>query len=311
MSPIPWQRLKRPLAYVGLGVFAFFVFLFLTFPYSTLTQRISMAAQEAGFTVTLGSLGPGFFGVTAKHVELSRAEPPAANAPPSTPLKIDSLSLRPSLWPLGVALRASALGGTVHAVVGGMGDASVHVSISGLDFSKGNFKGFTGVDLVGGLNGELSLDIPSVAAAPNGGPKTPDLSQASGLFTLALDNCTVRGGTATVPLYGQMTPIDLPRLKLGNLDAAIRFDKGAGTVERLTGVNGDLDLIVTGTLKLARQLLYSETNLQVKLKPTPELMKNGFVGMGISALPPDPSNPGFRGARVTGLLGSPAFQPGS
>jgi type II secretion system protein N len=104
--------------------------------------------------------------------------------------------------------------------------------------------------------------------------------------------------------------MDLPRVKLGNLEASVKFDKGTGTVEKLSTKGGDLELGVSGTVKLAKLLSYSEANLHVKLKPQPELLKNGFIGMGISALPTDPSNPSFHTARVTGYLGSPAFNPG-
>jgi type II secretion system protein N len=299
---VDWAKWKKPLAYGGLWLVSFFFFLFVTFPYETLKQVVILQAQEQGLKVRVGSLGPGFFGVTASNVQLSTGEDTQS-------LRVDSVAVRPSLFPLGVALRARALDGTIKGAVGLVGDLAVRVTASNVDFSKGNLKGLTGVDLAGKASADVSLDIPQGPTSPSGKDRQPNLSHASGTISLTADGLLVKGGNVTVPLYGQMTPMDLPRLQIGSLEAALKFDKGTGTVEKLQSHGGDLELLVSGSLKLGRQLLYSEPNLQVRLKPEPALT-NSFIGLGISALPPDPQNPAFRSARMTGYLGTPNFMPG-
>jgi type II secretion system protein N len=298
-----WEKWKKPAGYALLALFAFVFFLFVTFPYETLRQLLVLDAQEAGFRVRVGSLGPGFFGVTADDVRLSKGDEDAA-------LRVDTLTMRPSLWPLGASVHAKLLQGKAQGVAGGLSDLSLHVSFSDLDLSKGNLKALSGLDLEGKISGEVSLNIPSTPSSPSGKQQSLNLSQASGNLSLNADGLLLKGGTVTVPLYGQMTPLDLPRVKLGTLEGAVKLDKGTGNVERLQTRNGDLETNVTGTLKLGKDLAYSEANLQVRLKAEPALMKNGFIGMGISALPTDPSNPSFHAARVSGFLGSPSFVPG-
>ncbi len=300
-------RWKLALAYTAFGVAAFVFFLFLTFPYEALRQRVTQEAGKAGWTVTMTSLGPGFFGVTARNVRVEKAssEPPAEGAQSPEPLVIPSVALRPSLFPLGVAFRAELFGGSVSGAVGGLSSATVRVELDGLDPEKGNFKAFSGVDLTGKLNGALKLTIPTV---PNSPSREYDFSQANGSLALDGKDLVVKGGEVTVPYMGTPTPIGLPRVALGDLTAKVKIEKGQGSVEELTGKSDDLEVHVSGSVKLARRPEYSETNLQLRLKASPDLVKNlGMVGSGLSMLPTDPQDPSFRTARITGFLGRPSF----
>lgn len=311
--PLGWvltPRLKAIGLYAVLGLLGFVFFLYWTFPYEAIQRRIEGEARGAGYSVKMASLGPGFFGVHARRVQLAKLGDPL-DTRVLEPLLIDSLSLRPTLFPPGVAVHADLCGGSVSGAVGGTSDVTVRASLSKINLAKGNLKAFSGVDLDGVLDGQLALDVPATAQNEGGKSKEANLAEASGSLTLTGDRLIVKGGTVTVPLYGTPTPVDLPRVAFGNLDVSIRFDKGMGTVERLTGRGGDLELQVTGTVKLARELAYSDTNLGIKIRPEPALMKNGFIGMGISALPPAPDAPEFRAAKCTGMLGRPSCNPGT
>ena len=299
-------RMRVVPRYVALGLVGFVFFLVLTFPYDAIRQRITQEARSVGLYVRIGSLGPGFFGVRARDVQVSMLSD-GSEAKPPEPLKIDALSLRPSLFPLGVAMGAKLMGGTVSLVAGGLSARSLDLTLEGLSLSGGNLKGFSGLDLEGTVDGQLTLDVPAVTGpeAKGGHANDPNLAEASGGASLNLKRVTIRGGT----LPGSF-PLDLPRLVLGNVDANLKFEKGQGTLDRLTAQGGDLEVRGIGTLKLAKQLSYSEMTLGVKMKPTPELLKNGIIGMGMSALPEDPATPGFRCARGSGFLGRPNFLPG-
>jgi type II secretion system protein N len=98
---------------------------------------------------------------------------------------------------------------------------------------------------------------------------------------------------------------------LGHLDAELKFDKGAGKLEKFHGKGDDLEVLGQGTLKLARRVEYSEPNVDVKLKAEPAFVSRlGLLGSGLSMLPADREAPGFRVAHLSGFLGQPSFLPG-
>ena len=141
--------------------------------------------------------------------------------------------------------------------------------------------------------------------------REPDLSQAKGTLSLNLNQLVVNGGTVKVPIYGEMTPLDLPKIAIGDVEAKINFQKGMGTIEKFQAKGADLDLIASGTLRLSKRLEYSEPNVDVKLKLDSDFTKRlGIVAAGLSTLPEDRENPGFRVAKLTGFLGKPNFNPG-
>lgn len=305
---LPHPRLKPALGYAAFGLFAFIVGLYLTFPYDSLKRFVIGQAEAQGLQVKLASIGPGLFGVTASGVQIA---PKPGGDKPTGALKLDSVSVRPAIFPLGVAVRGSAMGGTFHAHVGGLSDLVVHADFDDLDPSKGNFKAFTGIAAKGSASGELDLDVPRTAPGLDGKPHDPNLAEANGSVTLALSNFSIEGGQITVPLYGSPTPVDLPRIALGNLDAQMDIRKGNAKLEKLQGKSADLELNGSGTLRLARRVEYSEANLQLKLKAEPEFVKRlGLLGSGLSMLPMDTGSPGFRVAHLTGFLGSPSLAQG-
>lgn len=311
MSETPSTSLwKRRAAYTAFAGFAFLLGLVVTFPYSTLRERIRTEADAAGLFVKIGSLGPGFFGLRAKNVEVAKKADPLDALPPEA-LTIDTLSIRPSLFPLGVSLSANLLGGDVNAKLGGLGDVTVKLDATGIDPSQGNFKAFTGIDLSGTLDAHVDLTLPRTQP-PGIKTKEPDLGLASGTITLDGNQLTVNGGTVTVPMMGEMTPMDLPKIAFGELDAKLVFDKGAGTLETFQTKSDDIEIRGEGTLKLARRMPYSEPRLKVKLKAEPEFVKRlGLVGSGLSMLPNDPQDREFRVATITGFLNRPQFTPGA
>lgn len=321
----PLDKRKRVLAYVLFALAAFALCLMLTFPYGALRARLVTEAAAQGWALKLGGLRPGLFGLTATDVRVSR--PPGGMRPElvaalagdgkaaallgvaelGEPLHVDSLALRPSLFPLGVAFRAALLDGTVSGAVGAVRGSSVDVTLSDLNLSKGNLKGFSGMDMEGTLEGVLDLSAP---AASGPGAAGADFSQAEGEVRLQGTGLLVKGGTVTVPMMGTMTPVDLPRIALGALDARIDVDKGAGKVQTL-GVRGeDVTVQGEGTVKLARRLEYSEPDVAIRIKAEPAFVQRlGLIGSGLSILPPDKTDPSFRAARLSGRLGSPTFGP--
>jgi type II secretion system protein N len=290
-------KLKQVLGYVGFAVGAFIFGLYVTFPYEVLKNRIAAEAAANGLYVKMASLGPGLLGVTASRVEVSKRMDAAEDKPP-VPLLIDSVAIRPSIYPPGVAVRAKLLRGTASAAVGLLGDLKLRASVDDLNLQDDNLKAFSGINLAGRVSAQLALDLPSTSATKSAPPE-PDLSQASGSVSLDLTDVQVNGGSVGY--------IDLPKVAVGDLDAKIKFEKGVGTIDKLHAKSDELELFGTGTLKLARRIDFSEPNATLKFKAQPDLTKRlGMIAAGLSMLPTDPQSPDFRTLRVNGYVGRPS-----
>lgn len=304
-KPRLWLRI---VGYSAFSVFALLVAFFLTFPYEAAKDRVRMEADAAGFFVRIGSMGPGFFAVRAKDVRISKK---ADTEPPPEPLELESVSVGPALFPPGLKVKVNGLGGSITTVVSGFSNVHLAVDAEDIDTAKGNLKGFSGIDFGGVVNAHLDLTLPKGQAAGSA-PAEPDLSQASGTVSLATKGLAINGGTANIPIpqFGpEPTPIDLPKIVIGDLAGKVKIEKGTATVEELKNVSPDIELAVSGTLKLARRLPYSEANLEVRFKPDPEFQKRlGMLGSALSFVGPDPKDPAWRLGRLTGYIGRPQFR---
>ncbi|HZN91259.1 MAG TPA: type II secretion system protein GspN, partial [Myxococcales bacterium] len=93
---------------------------------------------------------------------------------------------------------------------------------------------------------------------------------------------------------------------LGELDGSIKFDKGAGKIEKVQAKSEDLTIQLGGTVTLGRRIDLSELNVELKVKTEPELNKRlGMVASALTVLPQDKSDPSFRATTITGFLGQP------
>jgi type II secretion system protein N len=326
-------RWKVVLGYSVFSLFALILCFFLTFPYGALRARIATEALKAGYVVRIDSLRPGFIGLTAKGVRLSQPSAPLSaettaaltSGDPDTArmlgpaevgeaFVIDSLSLRPTLFPLGASFQAHVMGGDVSGNAGWRGN-QVHLKLDKLDTSEGNLKSFTGLDLEGTLSGTLTLNMPSAPGA-GGRPGEPDLSQADGELSLDGQNLLLKGSVEGAGVASKGSPVTLlfpgglPRIPVGDLTAQIRFEKGQGTVDALSLKSDQLEIKGTGTLKLNKRVQYTEPNMDVKIRVEPELVKAlGTAGLGLSILPPDKDDPKFRAGHLSGSLGRLTFLP--
>lgn len=315
-------RWKVILGYAAFALVAFILGLFVTFPYDTVRTRLVTEAAQAGLAVRIGSLRPGLAGITATNVRVSKPPQPLTaelisalatgeGVPGAAELGeavvLDSVAVRPTLFPPGVAVRASAMKGTVSAAVGLVGDTKVRVELDGVDVSGGNLPAFLGVDMEGEVNGALALTM------PKGKSPEPDLSQADGELSLDTRGLVVKGGKVSISMMpgSPAMPVDLATfapINLGALTGRIQFEKGLGTVQSLRLKGEDVEAMATGTLKLGKKLEYSEPGLDVNIKVPQEAQQRlGLLASGITILPPDKKDPSFRAARLSGFLNRPSF----
>ena len=304
------DRWKVIAGYVGFSVAVFVLLLYLTFPYEALGKRLSNEASSQGLSLTFSGLGAGFFGLSASSMQISKRLE-AGEDSSAEPVVVRSVKIRPSLIPLGLAFGGNVFGGRVRGSMGGSSDVSIRVQLDGLNAADERLRTLSGLDLAGRARGRLSLDIPKAPPTPLAKTRDPDLSQAKGSLLLNVDQLTVNGGTLKIPIDGEMTPVDLPRIAIGDVEAKINFQKGLGTIEKFQAKGSDVDLLATGTVKLSKRLEYSEPNVDVRMKLEPDFTRRlGIMAMGLSTLPEDKQNPGYRLAKLTGFLGKPAFGPG-
>lgn len=301
------RRLLVILGYLAFTVFSLMAGLFLTFPYETLRERARMEADQAGYVLRMTSLGPGLLALRVSDLKVAKK---ADTDPPPEALKVETLSVGPSLFPPGLSLKVHALGGSVTTTFSGLTSTRLRVDAEGIDLSKGNLKGFSGIDFAGTVEAHLDLSVPRVAAGA--ASAEPDLSQASGTFTLETKELAINGGnvSVTIPQFGaDPTPLDLPKILLGNISAKVKIAQGAATVEDFRAKSADLEANISGTMKLGKRLEYSEPNLEVRFKPDPEFQKRlGLLGSALSMIGADPKDPAWRLGRLTGFIGRPQFR---
>ena len=301
------RRLLVVLGYIAFTLFSLVAGLFLTFPYETLRERARMEADQAGYVLRMASLGPGFLALRVSDLKVAKK---ADTDPPPEALRVETISFGPSLFPPGLSLTVRALGGSVSTTLSGLTSTRLKVDAEGIDLSKGNLKGFSGIDFAGTVDAHLDVSLPRVAAGTVAAE--PDLSQASGTFTLETKELAINGGnvSVTIPQFGaDPTPLDLPKILLGNISAKVKIAQGAATVEDFRAKSADLEANISGTMKLGKRLEYSEPNLEVRFKPDPEFQKRlGLLGSALSIIGADPKDPAWRLGRLTGFIGRPQFR---
>ncbi len=311
-KPSLWKRI---VGYTAFAIFALVATFFLTFPYDTMRETLRSQAMAQGYALKIGSLGPGFFAVRAGNVEMMKLPNLAVvdeNTPAPVPMMVDSISIGPALFPPGLSVNMKLLGGSIAGRVTGLtGTRRVRVDIEDIDLAKGNLKASSGIDMSGEIEGHLDVTIPFIAGAPNT-PAEPDLAQASGTLNLITKGLAINGGTAniTIAQFGpDPTPVDLPKIQLGEISGKVKIEKGAATIEEFKSKSADLEINIGGTLKLAKRLEYSEPAMEVRVKPDPEFQKRlGLLGSALSMIGADPKDPTWRMGRLTGYLGRPQFR---
>ncbi|MBX7113338.1 MAG: type II secretion system protein GspN [Myxococcaceae bacterium] len=313
---------KRITGYAAFSVLALIISFLLTFNYELFGERLKQEADNNGWYLTFSSVGPGFFSVKAKGLKITKKLAPGQEAAPE-PLVIDSISVRPTLLPPGVKVSGDAFDGSFGFTVNGfallkmalagpaakkdvLGNANVNVALDDIDLSSPSIKGYSGLQLAGRISGAAALEMP-VAGDGTGA----DLSQASGTVTVDTKAMALNGGTLSLalPMFGpEPTPMDMPKIVLGDVTGKVKFDKGVGTVEEFKGKSTDVELAISGTMKLAKRMEYSEPNLEIRFKTDPEFVKRlGMIGGALAMVPPDPKDANWRMGRLTGNLGRPRF----
>jgi type II secretion system protein N len=294
------RRLLVPVTFV----FGFGLFLYLTFPFGVVVQRLEIEARKSGVELSVKSLGPlGLLGMRARGVSLRASSEGGA---PGPELRLERLDVRPA--PLDLAMRrivvafaAGAMGGELQGRAQVSTDpklpgiSALAFDLAGLELKELPAGLLPGTELLGRLG--LKLDLTSVN----------QLEAANGTVSLTGSQLALVKGQ--LKLGEGMGGIPLPKLLLGEVSGAITIDKGVAKVDRLTAKGGDVELDVDGTIRLRPLLSLSIAELHVKVRPQERWLEaNPLVKGSMGFL--GPKGPDGWVATLTGPLSRLQPRPG-
>src|SRR6266851_9380402 len=178
MIRLQLTRWQTWIAYGAFVIFSLVLGFYLTFPYEALRQRILDETSKLSLHVRIRSMGPGFFGITAKGIEVSRKMEAKEDKAPES-IAIPSMMLRPTLFPPGFSVRAKVFGGTLSGEIGSfslprmlgtpgpgkrdsVGTLSIAMNAENVNLSDESIKRVFGVDLAGSVRSQLNLSAPVI-----------------------------------------------------------------------------------------------------------------------------------------------------
>jgi len=317
MSPALIARLVKWVGYPLFGLFSFVVFLYVTFPYDKLKDRIEQQLSASGeMKVTIDELGPSpLFGLSAKRVLLvmtpkARSAPPpgvpgAAKPEKPKPVRIllDEVSGSVGLLAVlgggtAVSFDVEGMGGTISGSYEAHKTKGWALSLEAERLRLADLPAvqeFVGLPVKGALTAKIDLTVPK-----NQWP------EASGELSLECDGCAVGDGKAKLKVPGNpllAMGITLPRIRLGQFGGQVKIEKGTATLENVSAKSPDIEVALEGTIALRQPLAFSNSQAYLKFKISPELKRRDpkfeLVENGLGqAKRPD----GFFGMRLVGPL---------
>lgn len=258
MRNIPIRKILRWAGFPAFFLLCFVFFLYKTFPYDRLADRLVQEARARGYELEIIDLThSGLTGLTFEGLRL--ALPPEGDAP-SLDVIVDELSVSTSLFSLisntkSYSFDAELAGGEAEGDLTIGEDAmEVEAEIEDVDLqSIPALRKFTKVPLEGTLAGEVELSMPS------------EVAESKGNVDLTIEALHVGDGKSAVdiPGWGGLT---LDRADVGNLELSAKIEEGIANIERAKSHGKDLKLDALGRVRLLRPLKRSELNVMVRVK---------------------------------------------
>jgi len=278
-SPSFWRTHALETSYAAFGFLSFVFFLLATFPY-----RLALTAMVTSMGFNLTTSGESLN--LPIGTELTNVRVTSIAQPGSSPLlESSSLTITPSIGSLlllrpGVRARAEFYGGTV--VIRGHQGASASalaIDAAGINLASARLLRGIGAALGGQLSGSGDFVItPGSIADDRGG------------LNLDVSGLTIR-----------MAP-GLPPIRLGDVSAKLRLERGSIVIDELKNLGGDMVLKADGKIALAPDLLSS--TLAIKLTLSQATTRRLNLGL-LQNLLPHP--PGLEPYTIGGTLRAPSI----
>jgi type II secretion system protein N len=297
-------RLLKYIAYLILFVMSFLVFIYWSFPYDRLKDRlISGIERQLGgkIEVSAQELEPYWFtGAKIKNLEFSTRDAEGQVLPA---MKLDELKIRAALFSLifgrpNIKYRIRAKKGEIEGRAKQTEDG-FEFDADFDDFDIATLKllaSKTGLNLSGKLDGYVELKYNQERPARSSGK-------------VALDLANIKIGQSTAKLG----PMDLPLPPLtftSSKGSTIKLNIGRGTmvVDQIMFKDSDLELDLTGKVFLSNTLTNCRFNVRGNFKPSEALEQAlPFIAFIKKEKKPDGSFP----LSVTGRISSPNIKIGT
>jgi type II secretion system protein N len=232
MRKIDWDVWKPRLGYGAFALLAFVLALRWTFPTQAVKERLIVEAGLRGWQIDVDDVSAGgLLGVTCRGVKL------ASDAGLAVPIERATVSLRP--LPLLVGRRSVAFDVSIYdGRVRGTADLSdtqhVAADVEGVDLGAAlPLRRALGVDVLGRLQGTADVTVPAGAN-----------QRPTGKVEAKITDAGIAGGQVPVPAMGGTLP--LPRVALGEINAAVQIADGKASFQRLDAKGGDAELTTQG-----------------------------------------------------------------
>jgi type II secretion system protein N len=313
------RKLLSWLGYAGFFSFCFVLFSYWTFPYdrarSYLLNKFNQQTLPGGrvkpsdLQLNIASLGPSLLlGIEMTNVELKKQ----VTEPEEQPMviSISSATLRPSI--------ISLLFGTVDTHFNfNIGPGSIKgaykqneiqqnikADINAIDMSKLGLDSFIGLPVKGQANGEIDLTIGK------------DTANTSGTIRLNVSHLVFGDGKAKFKTAMLHDGITIDAINAGDLQFAIKIEKGVGQIEKFTASGKDLKVDGSGTvtffnpIKLARLDLTIELAFTDAYKNKSERTRTLFSLIEVQpAILTAKTNSGGLRFQISGMIDSPRYRP--
>ena len=277
MLPLFVREHASKVAYAAIGVALFLAFLLASFPYA---DTISGVLAPTGLRLTSRGQSMTFpYGLRMDGVMLDSPADGRAF------FQSDTLRVTPALlsWLMGspgVRISADAYGGNFDLRARRHGDAT-EVSFNGADL---HLDAYTALRAMGVNLGGIVSGTGDAYLAQN------DLFADRGIVNLTASGASYRIFAGT------------PALKLGDITAIVKLDRGKITIQQLESHGGDVTLSGRGVIELQPNIPDSEVAIRFQLATTPVgRQRLGFI-MNFLPHPPN-STPYF----LSGRLGFPSL----
>jgi type II secretion system protein N len=292
---------RRPrLLYGAFFVLAFLLALRQTFPVEAVMERIVLDAGAQGWQVHADDVSAaGFLGISAENV---RAEDAGGRR-----LSADRVTARVRILPLLLGRRSVDFDvrlwdGRVAGTARLSGDRGLEARLESLDLALATpLRVATGLELLGTLEGSIEVLIPEDPAA-----------KPAGRVEIGVKEAGVNGGQLRIPsLGGELT---VPRIALGQVEAAVAIADGRGNFERLEAKGGVATLSGDGLYfvwqpRLANATLFGKASLRIQESFWQDPATAALRGVAEMALAPARGPDGAYEMQVFGTLGRPQVRP--
>jgi type II secretion system protein N len=255
---IPFKKIWKWAGYPVFFLLCFVFFVYKTFPYDRLGDRLVEMAAAQGYEVEIVDLTHS--GLTGLEFENLRVVLPTEDDSPPLDVIFDQLEVGTSFLSLvsntkSYDFEAELAGGEIDGqFTTGDDRTEVDVEVENLTLEAiPALRKYTKVPVAGTMNAEIEIAMPA------------DVEESSGDVDVSIEGLNLGDGKTKIdiPGWGGLT---LDRADAGNLELVATIQDGTATIERGKAHGADLKLDLVGSAKLQRPMSRSSIKAMMRVK---------------------------------------------